>query len=83
MESRDALERQDLRLWHRFSWVGSSYRTLEDVSAHGSPGGRRSTASPERKRASLPRPERTVQAAPAFGVSPSEKRTLDLITDHR
>ena len=82
VESRDALERRDLRLWHKYSWVGSSYRTLEDVSSHGSRGGRRSTASPERKRASLPRPERMSQAAPAFGVSPSEKRTLDLITDH-
>ena len=82
METRDALERRDLRLWHKYSWVGSSYRTLEDVSVHGSPGGRRSTASPERKRASLPRPERMVRAAPAFGVSPSEKRTLYLITDH-
>ncbi len=82
VESRDALERRDLRLWHKYSWVGSTYRTLEDVSAHGSPGGRRSTASPERKRASLPRPERVAQAAPAFGVSPSEKRTLDLVTDH-
>ena len=82
VETRDALERRDLRLWHRFSWVGSSYRTLEDVSSHGSPGGRRSTASPERKRASLPRPERMAQTAPAFGVSPAEKRTLDLITDH-
>ena len=82
VETRDALERRDLRLWLKYSWVGSSYRTLEDVSAHGSPGGRRSTASSERKRASLPRPERMVRAAPAFGVSPSEKRTLDLITDH-
>ncbi len=82
VESRDALERRDLRLWHKYSWVGSTYRTLEDVSSHGNPGGRRSTASPERKRASLPRPERMAQAAPAFGVSPSEKRTLDLITDH-
>ena len=82
VESRDALARRDLRLWHKYSWVGSTYRTLEDVSAHGSPGGRRSTASPERKRASLPRPERMAKAAPAFGVSPSEKRTLDLITDH-
>ena len=82
VESRDALERRHLRLWHKYSWVGSTYRTLEDVSSHGSPGGRRSTASPERKRASLPRPERMVRAAPAFGVSPSEKRTLDLITDH-
>ena len=82
VESRDALERRNLRLWHKYSWVGSTYRTLEDVSSHGSPGGRRSTASPERKRASPPRPERMARAAPAFGVSPSEKRTLDLITDH-
>ena len=82
VETRDALEGRDLRLWHKYSWVGSSYRTLADVSTHGSPGGRRSTASPERKRASLPRAERMAQAAPAFGVSPSEKRTLDLITDH-
>ena len=82
VETRDALERRDLRLWCKFSWVGSSYHTLEDVSAHGSPGGGPHTASPSRKRASLPRPERMAQAAPAFGVSPSEKRTLDLITDH-
>ena len=82
VETRDALERRDLRLWHKYSWVGSTYRTPADVSAHGSSGGRRSTASPERKRASLPRPERMAQAAPAFGVSPAEKRTLDLITDH-
>ena len=82
VESRNALERRDLRLWHKYSWIGSSYRTLEDVNSHGSPRGRRSTASPERKRASIPRPERMTQAAPAFGVSPSEKRTLDLITDH-
>ena len=82
VESRDALERRNLRLWHKYSWVGSSYCTLKDVSAHGSPGGRRSTASPERKRASLPRPERMAQAAPTFGISPSEKRTLDLVTDH-
>ena len=82
METRDALERRDLRLWHKYSWVGSTYRTLEDVSSHGSPGGGLRTESPSRKRASLPRPERMAQAAPAFGVSPSEKRTLDLITDH-
>ena len=82
VESRNALERRDLRLWRRYSWVGSTYRALEDVSSHGSPGGTRSTASPERKRASLPRPERMAQSAPAFGVSPSEKRTLELITDH-
>ena len=82
VESRNALERRDLRLWHKYSWVGSTYRTLEDVSSHGSPGGAPRMESPERKRASIPRPERMAQAAPAFSVSPSEKRTLDLITDH-
>ena len=83
VESRDALERRDLRLWCCTSWViGSRFFTLEAVSSHASPGGRRLTDSTERKRASLPRPERMAQAAPAFGISPSGKRTLDLITDH-
>ena len=83
VESRDALERRDLRLWCCTSWViGSRFFTLEAVSSHGSPGGGPRTESPERKRASLPRPERMAQAAPTFGLSPAEKRTLDLITDH-
>ena len=83
VESRDALERRDLRLWRRPSFVfGSRRHTLETVSSHGSPGGRLRTESPRRKRASIPHPERMAQAAPAFGVSPSEKRTLDLVTDH-
>ena len=83
VETRDALERRDLRLWRHPSFVfGSSYLSLKDLSAHGSPGGGLHTAWPSRKRASLPRPERMAQIAPAFGVSPSEKRTLDLITDH-
>ncbi len=83
VESRDALERRDLRIWCEPTGLfGLSYSTLETVSSHGSPGGGPRTQSPERKRASLPRPERMAKAAPAFGVSPSEKRTLDLITDH-
>ena len=82
VESRNALERRDLRLWHKYSWVGSTYRTLEDVSSYGSPGGGPRMESPERKRASIPRPERMAQAAPAFGLTPSEKKTLVLITDH-
>ena len=83
VESRDALERRDLRIWCEPTGLfGLSYSTLETVSSHGSLGRGPSTQSPERKRASLPRPERMAQAAPAFGVSPSEKRTLDLITDH-
>ena len=38
--------------------------------------------APERKRATLPDPQREVNAAPAFGLSPAEKRAMDLITDH-
>ena len=83
VESRNALERRDLRIWREPTGLfGLSYSTLEAVSAHGSRGGGPSTQSPERKRASLPRPGRMAQAAPAFSVSPSEKRTLDLVTDH-
>ena len=83
VESRETLERRDRRVWCCTSWViGSSFFTLEAVSSQGSRGRRSSAESPERKRASLPRPERMMQAAPAFGVSPAEKRTLDLITDH-
>ena len=83
VESRDALERRDLRLWCCTSWViGSRFFSLEGVVSRASAGGGLRTQSPERKRASLPRPERMAQAAPTFGVSPAEKRTLDLITDH-
>ena len=83
VESRDALEKRDVRLWCCTSWViGSRFFSLEAVISRTSPGGGPRTQSPERKRASLPRPERMAQAAPAFGVSPSEKRTLDIITDH-
>ncbi len=82
VESREALESEDLRLWRCASFViGSPFFSLNGVVSRSSPGGSR-TQSPERKRASLPRPERMAQAAPAFGVSPSEKRTLDIITDH-
>ena len=58
VETRDALEGRDLRLWRKYSWVGSSYSTLKDVSAHDSPGGGPRMESPSRKRASLPHPER-------------------------
>ena len=82
VESRDALEAEG-RPWRSVSWViGSSFFSLEGVVSRASPGRRLRTGSPERKRASLPHPERMVETAPAFGISPSEKRTLDLITDH-
>ncbi len=61
---------------------GSSYYALEFASSQGSPGRRLHTESPGRKRASIPDPESRIRAAPAFGLRPSEKRTLDLVTDH-
>ena len=83
VESRDALERRDLRVWQRTTGLfGSTYDTLNHVSSQGSSGERRLAESPERKRSTIPDPERIVDAAPAFGISPSEKRTLDLITNH-
>ena len=83
VESRNALGRRDLRLWCCTSWViGSRFFSLKGVISRSRPSGGLRTQSPERKRASLPRPERMARAAPAFGVSPSEKRTLDIITDH-
>ena len=82
VESRDALESEDRRLWRCTSFViGSPFFSLNGVVSRATPGGSR-TQSPERKRASLPRPERMTQAAAAFGVSSAEKRTLDIITDH-
>ena len=82
-ESREALEGRDNRVWQQTSFLfGGWYCTLETVSSHGSPIRARFTESPSRKRASIPDPERMVQAAPTFGIRPSEKRTLDLITDH-
>ena len=83
VESRDTLERRDLHVWQQTSGLFSgSYYTLDFVSSQGGPGGALHTESPERKRASIPNPERMVQAAPTFGVSPSEKRILDMVTDH-
>ena len=83
VESRDTLERRNYHVWQKTSGLFSgSYYTLDFVSSQGSPGGRPRTESPERKRASIPRSERMVEAASAFGITPSEKRTLDLITDH-
>ena len=83
VESQDTLERRDYHVWQKTSGLFSgSYYTLDFVSSQDGTGGALHTESPERKRASLPRPERMAQAAPIFGVSPSEKRTLDLVTNH-
>ena len=83
VESRDTLERRDLHVWQKTSGLFSgSYYNLDFVSSQGGTGGALHTESPERKRASIPHPERMVRAAATFGISPSEKRTLDLVTDH-
>ena len=83
VERRDTLERWDRRTWISSNWVvGRTHRTLEQVVSQADPGGRFPRETLERKRASLPDPDRMVRAAPTFGVSPAEKRALDLITDH-
>ena len=83
VESRNTLERRDLHVWQKTSGLFSgSYYTLDFVGSQGDPSGRLFTESPSRKRASIPTPERMVRAAATFGISPSEKRTLDLVTDH-
>ena len=83
VEAQDTLERRDLHVWQQTSGLFSgSYYTLNFVSSQGGPSGRLFTESPSRKRASIPQLERMVQTVPTFGISPSEKRTLDLIADH-
>ena len=83
VESRQALEDWNRNVWRYTSWLfGSLPYSLEFISTRGSPNRGPFTEPPDRKRASLPDPERMVSSAPAFGLTPSEKRTLDLITDH-
>ncbi len=83
VERRETLEEWDRQTWISSNWViGRMYRTLEQVVSQAEPGSRFHPEAPERKRASLPDPERMVRAAPAFGLSPAAKRFLDLITDH-
>ena len=83
VENRETLEGWDRSEWISSNWVvGRTYRTLEQVVSQTEPGGWFHPESPERKRASLPNPERMVRSAPVFALSPSEKRALDLITDH-
>ena len=82
VESRDTLERRDIHVWKKTSGLFSgSYYTLDFVSSQGT-SRKLYTESPSRKRASIPQPERMVETAPTFGISPSEKWTLNLITDH-
>ena len=83
VESRDTLERRNYHVWQKTSGLFSgSYYTLDFVSSQGDASGRLFTESPNRKRASMPRPERMVQSAPTFDISPSEKQTLNLIANH-
>ena len=80
---RESLEDRNSNAWHYASWLfGSLPYSLEFISARGSPNRGPFAEPPERKRASLPDAGHMVSSAPAFGLTPSEKRTLDLITDH-
>ena len=79
-ESGGALTRRDLRVWRKISRLTDSFETLARVSSRGSPSEAPPWESPARKRASIPDPERMVRDAPSFGLSPSEKRMLDIIT---
>ena len=83
VESREALEGWDRRLWLSSNWLfGRSHYTLEQVvSQAGAAGG----FDPTRRSGNgRPCPTRSglVSSSPALGMSPSEKRALDLITDH-
>ena len=83
VESREALEDRNSNVWRYTSWLfGSLPYSLEFISTRGSPNRGRFTGAPDRKRASLPDTERMVSSAPALVLTPSEKRTLDLVTDH-
>ena len=83
VEHRQTLEERERLDWISSNWViGRMYRTLEQVVSQADSGGRFQPEAPERKRASLPDPERMVRSSPAFGLSPAEKRALYLITDH-
>ena len=83
VESRESLEDRNSNAWRYASWLfGSPPYWLEFIGTRGSPNRGRFTEPRERKRASLPDTEHMVSSVPAFGLTPSEKGTLDLITDH-
>ena len=74
--------------WNSNNWryasllFGSLPYSLVFIRSPGSPNPGRTTEPPERKQASLPDTEHMVSSAPAIGLTPSDKRTLVLITDH-
>ena len=83
VESRETLEEWERAEWIASNWaIGRMYRTLEQVVAQADAGNWFHPETPERKRDTLPHPERMVNNAPAFGISPAEKRALDLVADH-
>ena len=74
VESREALERRDLRLWcEPTGLLGLTDYTLEIVVSYGKRGGGSGIQSPERQWASLPRPERMAQPAPCLRTEPLGK----------
>ena len=83
VESRDVLESENSYFWLERTWTyGDEYHTLHSVRSQCSRDRGWLMQQRGRRRASLPHPERMARSAPAFGLSPSEKRVLDLVTDH-
>ena len=82
-ESSDSLTDRQSRLWHQTSFLQEGeYCSLKTITDQADHGGELFTGSPSRRRASIPNPEQMVKAAPSFGLTPAEKRVLDLVTDH-
>ena len=80
MESREDWNSNN---WRYASWLfGSLPYSLVFIRSPGSPNRGRTTEPPVRKQASLPDTEHMVSSAPAIGLTPSDKRTLVLVTDH-
>ena len=83
VECRETLEEWDRSDWIASNWaIGRMYRTLEQVVAQADASNWFHPETPQRKRASLPNPQRMVRNSPAFGMTPAEKRAVDLVTDH-
>ena len=83
VESKAALHSRDLHVWRAGSGLFPGYYvSMESVISWGSSGRRPPSEPPIRKRASVPDPELMVREAPTFGIGPSEKFVLDLVTEH-
>ena len=83
VESKAALHSRDLHVWRAGPGLfADSHFPMESLISWGSPGRRPPSEPPGRKRASVPDPELMVREAATFGIGPSEKYVLDLVTEY-